>query len=151
MAIRNYTTDVDYWKSIGEIQAQLFKYGASHVNLKAGPDGPEAITFTMELEGQPFNFLLSCERDGILASLKEARYGKLDGAKTPGEKALRVGWRIVKDWIGAQMAFIEARKAQDRTRALITVFLPYAVSTTGETLADKLLGSSGSALKKIGY
>lgn len=149
MAIKNYRTEVDYWKSIGEIQALLFKYGASHVNLKSGPWGPEAITFTMELEGQPLNFLLDSAPKDILVTLQASKSLNLDGAKTKEEKALRVGWRIVKDWISAQMAFIEARRAGDQARQLITVFLPYAVNTSGETLGERILAAGGNNLKLL--
>lgn len=149
MAIKNQFTEVDYWRTIGEIQALLMKYGATHVNLKNSGKGPDAIVFTMELDSRPINFLLDCDIEGIKAALKEAKYGKLDGAKDPNEKALRVGWRIVKDWIGAQMAFIEARRAKDQTRSLITAFLPYAVDLHGKTLADKLLNPADDGYKLL--
>lgn len=149
MALKNYRTEVDYWKSIGEIQALLFKYGASHVNLKSGSWGPEAITFTIELEGQPVNFLLDSAPKDILVTLQTSKTLSLDGAKTKEEKALRVGWRIVKDWISAQMAFIEARRSSDITRQLITVFLPYAVNTSGETLSARILQPGSNNLKLL--
>ena len=50
------------------------------------------------------------------------------------EQASRVAWRIVKDWIEAQAAIVEAEQAE-----VVEVFLPYAQnSATGETLYQAL-------------
>lgn len=48
------------------------------------------------------------------------------------EQALRVSWRILKDWIVAQMAIIQAKLA-----SLTQVFLPYIVAKDGKTLFEK--------------
>ena len=47
------------------------------------------------------------------------------------EQARRVAWRITKDWVEAQMAIVEAQLA-----SLPEVFLPYAVTNTGQTLFE---------------
>jgi hypothetical protein len=61
------------------------------------------------------------------------------------EQALRVGWRIIKDWVEAQMAIVESELA-----GVAEVFLPYAVTKSGTTLYKhietdgRLLLSNGS-------
>lgn len=45
-------------------------------------------------------------------------------------QAARVTWRILKDWVEAQLAIVEAEQAD-----LVEVFLPYAQNEqTGQTL-----------------
>lgn len=48
-------------------------------------------------------------------------------------QAIRTGWRIVKDWVEAQMALIEAGLA-----SLPEVMLPYAITSNGETLYKRI-------------
>jgi hypothetical protein len=47
------------------------------------------------------------------------------------QQATRTAWRILKGWIEAQMAIIEAGLA-----SLAEVFLPYALLKDGRTLFD---------------
>ena len=50
------------------------------------------------------------------------------------EQAARVAWRIVKDWIEAQIAIVEAEQAE-----VAEVFLPYMQNTrTGKPLYKML-------------
>jgi hypothetical protein len=51
------------------------------------------------------------EREGRIPSTR----------KNDMEYAQRVGWRIIKDWIDAQMALVDLKQAK-----IIQVFLPYA-------------------------
>lgn len=47
--------------------------------------------------------------------------------------AENVAWRILKDWIAAQMAFLESEQA-----ALEEIFLPYTVNREGKTMYELL-------------
>mgnify|MGYP001580177393 FL=1 len=49
------------------------------------------------------------------------------------EQALRVSWRIVKDWVVAQMAIVEAEMVD-----MAEVFLPYAITKNGTTLYKEI-------------
>lgn len=49
------------------------------------------------------------------------------------EQASRVAWRIIKDWLAAQLALIKAEMV-----TLEQVFLPYAQNADGATLFDVL-------------
>lgn len=51
--------------------------------------------------------------------------------KCDREQAERVAWRIVKDWVEAQMAILESEMVQ-----MEEIFLPYMVSTSGQTLFE---------------
>ncbi len=54
---------------------------------------------------------------------------KVPRSKCTNEQAQRVAWRIVKDWVEAQMAIVEAQLAD-----MAEVFLPYAITKKGTTL-----------------
>jgi hypothetical protein len=144
-AIKNASTHVDYWKSLSEIHMILAKGGADHINIRHEQGIPVGMSFTISIDNFPINFMLPVQIDGLKEILKGDRHGRmLRGAANFDDKVLRVGWRIVKDWVDAQIAFIEARKAEDRMRALATAFLPYAVNTKGETLAQIILDKPGN-------
>jgi hypothetical protein len=150
MAIKNYSTEIDVWKTIGEINQLLAKAGAQLINIRNEGGEPAGISFSID----QFNFLLPCDPAGVYAHLVTLKGQELSRARSAGkgdlmQQARRISWRVTKDWIDAQIAFIEAQRAQDRARQLVTVFLPYIVNTEGETIASKLL--SGDNLKKLGY
>lgn len=143
--IKNASTHTDYWKSLGEIHQILVRAGADHISTRNENGIPVGMSFSITIDNFPINFILPVEIDGLAEILKNSKAGReLRGARNFDDKVLRVGWRIVKDWVDAQIAFIEARKAADRLRSLATAFLPYAVNEQGVTLAQKLLSSPGN-------
>ena len=61
------------------------------------------------------------------------------------EQARRVGWRIIKDWLEAQMALLELNMVK-----IQEVFLPYIIGIDGKTIYEKLesKGFSGYLLEE---
>lgn len=57
------------------------------------------------------------------------------------EQAARVGWRIIKDWIEAQLALVQTQMV-----TLDQVFLPYARTNTGETVYQRYIGAGMAGL-----
>lgn len=49
--------------------------------------------------------------------------------KCDRDQAERVAWRIVKDWVAAQMAILESEMVQ-----MDEIFLPYMLNDNGQTL-----------------
>ena len=88
-------------------------------------------------------FRLTSNWKGVLKAMEK------DTNIRPGlcteEQAKRVSWRIEYDWVRAQMAKIEAGKAE-----LAEVFLPYAVTETGETFYQKFQKIGVAGLLKAG-
>lgn len=120
MAILNYTTKISADKTVGEIQSILGKKGAKSVNLEYANFRPAAVLFVIEFNGQNITFRLPCNADGVLAAMKKDR--KIPRSSETFDQAERTAWRIVKDWVEAQMAIIEAGQAE-----MAEAFLPYAV------------------------
>lgn len=121
--------------------------GVYWMRPKQGNEGstPVGIVFTMDYKGQPLNFSLPIQTKKIRklidnpkvrANLRPAKHGNLD------EQAVRVGWRIVRDWVEAQMALVEVEMV-----TLEQVFLPYLViNNNGETLSERMLAGNGLKL-----
>ena len=51
--------------------------------------------------------------------------------KCDREQAERVAWRIVKDWVEAQMAILESEMVQ-----MEEIFLPYMIGASGQTFFE---------------
>lgn len=126
MPILNYTTKIDASKTVAEIQQLLGKAGCQKVLVDYTDREPEAVTFAVTAGGKQMFFTLPANPQGVLAALKRDR---VPGAYQNLAQARRVAWRVIKNWIEAQLAIIDAGQAQ-----LAEVFLPYAQLTTGQTL-----------------
>lgn len=132
MAILNYTTKVSAIKTIGEIMECLAAHQARKISTDYDSEGnPIGLSFMVELDQFPVYFQLPCNWEGVLESLKKAP--KVPRSQETKEQALRVSWRILKDWVEAQMAIVEARLA-----TTAQVFLPYAVTKSGQTVFEKI-------------
>lgn len=128
MPILNYTTKIDSYKTITEIQQMLAKAGAKKMVIDNDTKGlPIAITFCIDWNGMLTAFALPCNFEGVLKAMK--RSSKVPKSLCTEDQALRVGWRIVKDWTAAQLAIVEADLV-----TMAEVFLPYAVTKDGTTL-----------------
>ena len=89
---------------------------------------PQSISFVLMIHDLPIPFKLPCNFEGVLKAL--AREYSRSGARDRFERnpqsmvqARMIAWRIIKDWVAAQMALIEAEQA-----SMAQVFLPYAVA-----------------------
>ena len=66
---------------------------------------------------------------------KQALTGKIPRRYTDDiEQATRTAWRILKDWLLAQLALIETGMA-----SVEQVFLPYAQNPSGQTVYEALI------------
>jgi len=137
MALLNYTTKVPVNRTVGQIQEKLAKAGAKGVLCEYNDSGePERVTFNVETPQGLIYFKLPANIAGVSKALSD------DGVYRDEAHAARVAWRILKDWIEAQLAIIDAQMAE-----LSQVFLPYAQTDTGETVYERV--ASGN-LKLLG-
>ena len=124
MAIKNYTTSIDVYKSLGEIQGALASHGARKIMVDYDEDGkPTGITFGIETPVGPRGFLLPANVEGVRGVFAKQKVKDTEG------QAERTAWRNVRDWIMAQMAIIEAGQVE-----MEEVFLPYLTDGKGRTL-----------------
>jgi hypothetical protein len=128
MAILNYSTKIEPEKTVAEIQAILGKHGAKSIFTDYDEyRNVSAVGFLIMLDDKPINFRLPCNVDGVLSCLNSQK-GVPNALRNRGQ-ARRVAWRIVKDWIQAQLALVEAKQAE-----LAEIFLPYAIDGEGRTV-----------------
>lgn len=121
--IKNYTTKVDVYTSIGEIQAALARSGASKIMIEYDTGKAVAISFCINTATGLRGFTLPAPAEGTLRAFKK------QGIKCDPKQAERVAWRNVRDWVLAQMALVESCDA-----AVDEVFLPYMTDNSGKTL-----------------
>ena len=124
MAIKNYTTTKHPCESIGEIQAALAKGGAKKVMIDYDESGePKSLAFALETERGFIGFQLPANIEGVYEVFKKQK------VRADIEQTKKTAWRNVRDWVLAQMAFIEAGNA-----TLQEAFLPYLTNKEGQTL-----------------
>lgn len=124
MPLLNYTTKVDVFTTLGAIQGQLVKHGAKKIMQDYDDDGRIlALSFLIETPTGPRGIRLPANVDAVHAVLIRQK------VKCDREHAERVAWRIVKDWVEAQMAILESEMVQ-----MDEIFLPYMVNNTGQTV-----------------
>jgi hypothetical protein len=132
MPILNYTTQIDAFKTISQIQQMLAGAGASAIMTEMDGTGSiVALSFKIKMNDQDIAFKLPTDWRPVLEVLQQ------DPRVTPKlktqEQAMRVAWRITKDWVEAQLAFVETMMV-----TTAQVFLPYAITKSGQTLYEHI-------------
>lgn len=136
MAVLNYTTQIDVAKTVGEVQAMLAEHGASAIMLHYTDREPSAIAFEIQLETGWCRFQLPVNVDAMHRLLvQQDKAGKLkslsQAVRTSRAQAARVAWRIIRDWVEAQLAIVETRMV-----GMDQVMLPYMVTGKDRTVYD---------------
>ncbi len=138
---RNYTTSIPAAQSIGEIEQILLDYGALDFMKKADPETRQfsEVMFTMIVRGRKVPFRFPVNIAALADTLyQEYRRSTRNGKKPRedfAEQAYRVGWRIIKDWLHAQVSLLDTGMVQ-----LETVMMPYILMDmhTGKLLSDHI-------------
>lgn len=136
----NYTTKIDPDKTAAEITRCLTRHGAQAIMTEYDPSTSYivALSFKITVGDQSMGFKLPCDWKPVHAIMfpksnrmiwNDARRRKLESDQQL--QAVRTAWRIVKDWVEAQMALVETKMVSTQQ-----VFLPYAVMRDGRTLAE---------------
>lgn len=125
MPIKNYTTKVDVFISVGEIQSALAKGGASKVMVDYDNGVPVAVTFSIPASRGTQGFTLPAPVEGTLRVFAQQKI------KADRQQAEMTAWRNVRDWVLAQMALVESCDVP-----VDQVFLPYLRNYDGATLYE---------------
>ena len=124
MPLLNYTTTVDVFKTIAEIQKNLVKHGAKKIVQDYDGDGNiAALSFLIETPLGIRGVRLPANADAVFDVLTKQK------VRCDRKQAERVAWRIIKDWVEAQMAILESAMVR-----IDEIFLPYMVDDNGRTL-----------------
>lgn len=129
MAIKNYTTKVDVYTSLGEIQGALARHGATKIMVDYDKGKPVAVTFALPGPRGLQGFTLPAATEGTLRVFQRQKI-RADRAQ-----AEMTAWRNVRDWVLAQMALVESCDVP-----VEEVFLPYLSDRNGNTLYQLYAG-----------
>lgn len=133
MAILNYTTTVDAFKTVSEIEYILMKHGAKSIMKNYENESVTGLSFLIDTGVQQIPVRLPAKVDACLAVLrKEKRENPRKQIRDTREQAERVAWRILKDWVEAQMALLDIEMVRFEE-----IFLPY-IEVQGQTVFEKL-------------
>ena len=130
--IANYTTSVDAIKTVGEIQGILVGHGARSILMNYAKDGTiESLSFIVETLYGEIAIRLPVDPSSVLKVMeKEGAQRRL----CTHQQAVRVAWRILKDWVRAQMALLETDMVK-----MEQVFLPYMIIKDDKTLYESMV------------
>lgn len=134
MAILNYTTTIDAFKTVSEIEYILMKHRAKSIMKDYDGETITGLSFLIDTGMQRIPVKLPVKIDECLKVLKkEKRENPRKQIKDTWDQAERVAWRILKDWIEAQMALLDIEMVRFEE-----IFLPYIETTNGQTIFQKL-------------
>ena len=134
MAILNYTTTVDSFKTVSEIEYILMKHKAKSIMKNYDGETITGLSFLIDTGLQQIPVRLPVKVDECLKVLKkEKRENPRKQIKDTKEQAERVAWRILKDWVEAQMALLDIEMVRFEE-----IFLPYIEVNNGQTIYERL-------------
>lgn len=132
----NYSTQISAAKTVGEMQAMLAEAGAQRIAVEYENGSPSALSFQLETVHGIRIFTLPVNIDAMHQLLiQKERRGQLKtglkSVRSSREQAERVAWRIMKDWLAAQLALIDSAMVD-----ITQVMLPYLRVSEDRTLYD---------------
>lgn len=134
MAILNYTTTVDSLKTVSEIEYILVNHNAKSIMKNYDGESIMGLSFLIDTGVQQIPVRLPVRVDECLEVLKkEKKNSPRSNIKATREQAERVAWRILKDWVEAQMALLDIQMVRFEE-----IFLPYIETENGQTIYERL-------------
>lgn len=134
MAILNYSTTKEAYETVLDIERILMKHKAKSVMKDFEGDSITGLSFLIDTGTQQIPVRLPVKVDECLKILKkEKRENPRKQIKDTREQAERVAWRILKDWVAAQMALLDIEMVRFEE-----IFLPYIETGNGQTVYERL-------------
>jgi hypothetical protein len=128
MPLLNYSTSIEASKTVSEIHKILATHGARSILTNYTADGIiESLSFMITTPDGDRGVKLPINPDAILRVMNKTN--KVPRTFRNRPQAIRIAWRIVKDWVEAQMAILETEMVQ-----MEQVFLPYIEAGNGKTV-----------------
>jgi hypothetical protein len=131
-SLLNYTTTIPVQTTAGEISQLLAQAKANAIMTEYDDGTLTALSFRIRTEFGVLTFRLPAQVETVFLILHRSRTIPLKFRTR--EQAARIAWRIIKDWLEAQLAMIQAGLVK-----IEQVFLPYAQDPkTGRTVYEAL-------------
>ena len=136
MPLLNYTTTIKVEKTASEIVGILAKHRATNIMMDYdGTGNVTGIKWRVDADQGPLGFQLPVNIEAVFQVMTKQGILRSDNQKRRAQ-AERTAWRILKDWVEAQMALLETNMVQ-----LEEIFLPYML--TGEQTLYQVLAAGG--------
>ena len=123
MPLLNYTTKVPAERTVAEVMTILAQKGALEIiTMYDAERQPCGLKWRMETRHGPLAYALPLNVEAVFTIMTEQRVMITNEAGRRAQ-ARRTAWRILKDWIQAQMALLETNMVE-----MEEIFLPYMLS-----------------------
>lgn len=131
MPLLNYTTTVEATRTADQIEQVLVKHHAKSVLKNYDGNGQlVSLSFIVPTSRGEVGVKLPVRPDAVLRIMTREYQSRSRRRTVPTrEQAVRVAWRIAKDWIEAQMAIVETEMV-----TMDQVLLPYIETPSGKTI-----------------
>lgn len=141
MPVLNYSTSIDADKTAAEVGRILAKAKVASTSTHYSDTGtPVGVSFQLNTPHGTRDFRLPINVDGVYELIRKD-YG-IPTRLRNRDQAVRVAWRIAKDWVEAQLALVQAGMV-----SIDEVMLPYLVDhSTGLTLYNTFRENEQRAL-----
>lgn len=137
--LKNYTSTVPAITSMGRIEQNLVKAGATDISKKYVNQICKAITFRMMVNGEPLLFQIPAKVDKCFDVLyKEVKRPRPDTKDNIWSQAERTAWKIISDWVDIQLTMILLEQAD-----ALEIFLPFAYNPATDTTFYNQLKKGG--------
>lgn len=140
MPILNFTTKISAEQTAAQVTKILAKAKVSSVSTEYVDGRPSGISFTITTPHGDRLFTLPINAEGVRLVLVKDR---VEPRYQTREQAERVAWRVVKDWIEAQVALVQAGMA-----TIDQVMLPYLMVDAERTMYTAYRENEQRALGK---
>ena len=120
----------------------LGSHGAKMIQAEYdGVGGIIGMSFVINTPHGEIGFRLPVNTAGVYGALLKSAgqsgvpktFGKYMRQDQDKEQAKRIAWRILKDWVEAQMAILDAEMVK-----MEEIFLPYLTDNNGQTMFQRL-------------
>ncbi len=127
----DYTTSVPVSRTVAQVQAVLVEHGARAVMMEYDDRGRiTALAFKIKMPNGELPIRLPIDAAATLRVLqRQADNREIPARYAKEEHAYRVAWRIIKDWIEAQVSLLETEMVR-----MEQIFLPYIITPGGQTV-----------------
>jgi len=127
----NYTTQIEASKTVGQIHGILVAHGARAILTNYDAQGQiVSLSFEVNTPHGVAHIRLPINPEAVLRVMMRSD-SQIPRRLINRAQAVRIAWRIVKDWVEAQMAILETEMVK-----MEQIFLPYIQTQNGQTLFD---------------
>jgi len=137
MPLLDYTSKVPASRTVAQVQAILVEHGARTVMMEYDDRGRIiALAFDVKTPSGDLPIRLPIDAAATLRVLqRQADNREIPGRYADEAHAYRVAWRIIKDWVEAQMSLLETEMVK-----MEEIFLPYVITHSGQTIYQVMTG-----------